>query len=154
MNCKEAEIIARNLMAEHGVTDLGYCFRWSYSRTNYGYTDYGRKVISLSRPLTEHDNEANVIDTVLHEIAHALAGRGAGHGPKWKQIAKRIGAKPARLSQDSTAYNLIAKYKGVCPNGHESYRNRLPKHNVSCGRCCKVYNPDYIVRYERNERPN
>lgn len=34
-----------------------------------------------------------VHETILHEIAHALAGPGAGHGPKWREMARRVGAR-------------------------------------------------------------
>jgi predicted SprT family Zn-dependent metalloprotease len=37
-----------------------------------------------------------VLDTILHEIAHALAGHKAGHGPAWKAKCAQIGAKPKR----------------------------------------------------------
>lgn len=35
-------------------------------------------------------------DTILHEVAHALAGHKAGHGPRWFRIAERIGVRGKR----------------------------------------------------------
>ena len=42
----------------------------------------------------EKSGGAEIRDTVLHEIAHALVGPEARHGPEWKAIAKRLGATP------------------------------------------------------------
>ena len=42
-----------------------------------------------------------VTDTILHEIAHALAGPGAGHGPAWKATASRLGATPKSCAPES-----------------------------------------------------
>ncbi len=41
-------------------------------------------------PITSFD------DLILHEIAHANAGPGAGHGPIWKAEARRIGCTADR----------------------------------------------------------
>ena len=57
-----------------------------------------KKHISLSRHLCELNSEADVLDTILHEIAHALAweryGENCGHDQRWKKICKEIGARP------------------------------------------------------------
>ena len=45
-------------------------------------------------------NEEEIRDTVLHEIAHAIAGPEAGHGPLWKATARRIGATPRAKTYD------------------------------------------------------
>ncbi len=36
-------------------------------------------------------------DTILHEIAHALAGYDAGHGKEWRKKCVEIGAVPYEL---------------------------------------------------------
>ena len=51
--------------------------------------------IVLSGTAFQHEaNRTEFRDTVLHEIAHAIAGLRAGHGPEWKRIAIMVGAKP------------------------------------------------------------
>lgn len=42
-----------------------------------------------------------VTDTILHEIAHALAGPAARHGPAWKSIARRLGATPKSCAPEN-----------------------------------------------------
>ena len=43
-------------------------------------------------------------DTILHEVAHVLTGalvaKRENHGPKWRKIAKAVGAVPARSASD------------------------------------------------------
>ena len=41
------------------------------------------------------------VDNLLHEIAHAIVGREAGHGPLWKVTARRIGATPRAKAYES-----------------------------------------------------
>ena len=48
-------------------------------------------------------SKEQIRDTVLHEIAHAIAGREAGHGPLWKVTARRIGATPRAKAYESQA---------------------------------------------------
>ena len=51
-------------------------------------------------------------DTILHEIAHAIAGVEAGHGPAWKAVAQRLGATPrARAEENDEAHRHGAAAK-------------------------------------------
>lgn len=55
--------------------------------------------IALSFAAYRHDaNHADLRNTVLHEIAHAIAGHRAGHGFAWQAVARTIGARPERCS--------------------------------------------------------
>lgn len=86
---------ARNLMAQHG---LGFFWRFEFDNalSRFGCCRFRDKVITLSRHLVPLNTRAEVRDKILHEIAHALAGYAAGHGPNWKLICLRIGARPER----------------------------------------------------------
>jgi predicted SprT family Zn-dependent metalloprotease len=57
-----------------------------------------------------------ILDVILHEIAHALdfvRYGNWGHGKTWKQVCKEIGAKPSRLAHD-ISYHAPKKYKSHC----------------------------------------
>ena len=93
---------ARDLMDSHGLED--WTFRFSAAQSRLGECREREKLIRLSRRHAVKADPREVKDTILHEIAHALAGARAGHGPAWKAIAKRIGASPkARAEESETA---------------------------------------------------
>jgi len=55
------------------------------------------RFITLSEYHIEHNEKEIVLDTILHEIAHAICYeyyRDISHGKNWKKIAKEIGATP------------------------------------------------------------
>ena len=84
--------MARALMDEHGLADWTFAFLEAERRL--GDCHFQDRVIRLGRAHALDGSEAEIRDTVLHEIAHALAGPEARHGPEWKAIARRIGATP------------------------------------------------------------
>lgn len=153
MDINRAAKIANELMIKYEVDKLGYKFRFNKKKLSAGTCSYTEKTIQLSLPITQFAEEHDVVDTILHEIAHALTP-GHGHDKVWKKKAIEIGCRGKRCFDEKTstmnAANKIAKYKGVCPNGHLSFRNRLPKRNMSCGVCCKHYNPKFIFVYNYN----
>ena len=129
---------ARNLavkyMEEYSLFDAGWSFGFDRAKARFGQTHFGRKTITLSRPFLSHVTEEQLIDTILHEIAHALAGPGVGHGPAWRNIARAIGANPtATKDHDGTVPR--AAWKGVCPCGHETTMHRAPGRVKACAIC-------------------
>jgi hypothetical protein len=125
------------------LLDKRWQFSWDYSKRRMGVCWYNKRVISLSAPLTLKRDEAAVVDTILHEIAHALVGKRNGHNKIWKAKAIAIGCSAQRT------YDFIdigAKWIGICPNGHKHYRYRkLPIGPGSCSACSKKYNPAYTI---------
>ena len=93
--------MARRLMDEHGLT----CWTLAFveSRSRLGDCDFSDRQIRIGRGHALESNEEEIRDTVLHEIAHAIAGPDAGHGPLWKATAQRIGATPrAKMYDDQS----------------------------------------------------
>ena len=91
--------MARQLMDEHGLT--GWTLAFVEAKRRLGDCHFKERVIRISRSHALEGNEEQVRDTVLHEIAHALAGREAGHGRLWKATARRIGATPKAYAYES-----------------------------------------------------
>ena len=83
---------ARALMDAHGLE--GWTLRFGAAQARLGACLEQPKIIEIARWHAAHDEPGQVTDTILHEIAHALAGADAGHGPVWKAVANRIGAIP------------------------------------------------------------
>lgn len=103
--------IAIDLMEEHGLYD--WSFEWDNAKRRAGVCRYRDRVIGMSRMWAEHASDDEIIDTILHEIAHALVGPGHGHGPRWRAMAKRIGCNGDRCaSAPETAPK--GRYEAVC----------------------------------------
>ena len=94
----EAANQARSLMDEHGLGD--WTFRFSAARSRLGECREREKLIRIGIRHAVTAEPREVRDTILHEIAHALAGAKAGHGPAWKTVATRIGATPKARAEE------------------------------------------------------
>lgn len=113
MNKQHIKELALQLMSENksgiNLIDRGWTFKFSKSKGFIGRCSYIDNVIELSDyylPLMEEDE---VIDTILHEVAHALT-QGDGHGKLWKAMAKKLGAQPKAKTMLKNQYKL-EKYK-------------------------------------------
>jgi len=89
VDLEDARRLATELMTRHGLA--GWRFELDRAKRRAGICRHQQRTIGLSAPLTRLHPEAEVRDTILHEIAHALAGPRAGHGPAWVATALRIG---------------------------------------------------------------
>jgi hypothetical protein len=159
MNPNEALVLARREMDAHGLSHvalgwspravrrLGVCkFRREVSQINPRQIVRKAFQIELSIKLVRVNPVEVVLNTIRHEIAHALAGFEAGHGWHWKAHALKIGADPERACSD--AVKLPGKYVlscGACSWSTE--RHRRPKQmNVSCPKCSRGrYNPAFAL---------
>lgn len=146
MNKDDARTLANELMEAHGLKqpeDGGkpWFFKFDAGKKRFGRCNYGDRIISLSLYLTRLNTEERVRNTILHEIAHALAGWQAGHGWQWKATARLIGCDGmARYNAEEVNRPETSVYAN-CPNcGKESGFYRMPKREKACGDCCQKYN--------------
>jgi SNF2 family DNA or RNA helicase len=97
-------MIARDLFKYHGISE-----RFELKFSNLGSYKLGecsvraagegiiKGVIRISKSHAEKDSEDNVIETILHEITHAITP-GAGHRDIWFKTAKDIGCTEGAVS--------------------------------------------------------
>ena len=144
MKLEKARNIALKLMRQHGVSD--YTFKWDRAVRRFGCHNGRLKTLSLSRPMTEHEsNEKRVINTILHEIAHALDYRKRGksnHDSELKRVAVSIGCSGETCSSVSGVdKSQFMKWVATCPScEREVYYARKTKVDKACGGCCKKHN--------------
>jgi predicted SprT family Zn-dependent metalloprotease len=125
-----ARQLALNLMRAHGLR--GWEFAFNRAKRTMGLCRHAEQRIELSVYFVLSNEAAAVRDCILHEIAHALAGSEAGHGPKWRRICHRIGAKPERCGE---ARMPDGKWWAICPKCQREYtRHRRPGRNLMY--CC------------------
>ncbi len=105
-----------------------------------GRCKYRRREIHIARWHVDGSPEAEVLDTLLHEAAHALAGPDAHHGPRWKEWARALGADPTRtlpheVWRKSPSGQRPPRWLAVCRRcGQEYRRKRRPrKRRLVCG---------------------
>lgn len=147
MNTTDAIKQARELMDTHGLQD--WVVRYSPAVKQFGACYYRRKCILLSKALVELNDEAEVLDTILHEIAHALAGAKAGHGAEWRAVCRRIGCRPERCYSSAKVNTPLPRFKGECPKCKRVIK-RYRRTKISCGTCSpNVFNPDVLFTWER-----
>lgn len=140
MELAAADKIAMELMWEHGLdVESGWGFQFDHARRRFGCCNYRTRTISLSAPLTRLNDEAQVRQTLLHEIAHALVPHGSHHGPVWVKKAQEIGHTGNRCYDSNVVKRPAKKWKATCPKcGKVTLRHK--RGDVACGKCCKKYN--------------
>ncbi len=123
---------AERLVAEY-LPGRGWQVELGWARRQFGSCHHDRCCIRLSRPLIELNAESVVVDTIRHEIAHALAGPRAGHGPGWKRWARAVGAQPVARCGDDVV--LVApSVVGRCP----TCGGEVPRHRRSANAYCRT----------------
>lgn len=130
--------------------DPSWSFGFDRATQRAGLCNYSRKRITLSRYLAARWDDDEVHQTLLHEVAHAMAGPAAGHGSAWKRVAREIGYVGGTTHQGETASEL-APWVGQCPAGHTTYRYRRPARPMSCAKCARTFDARFAFSWVRRE---
>ena len=145
----DAVRLAEALLVQHRLAG-NWTFAFDRAVRRAGSCDHARRRITLSRHLVERADEPEVRQVLLHEVAHALAGHLAAHGPRWRATAARIGYTGSRLHDQPIAEHR-ASWIGTCPAGHEHRRFRRPKQPVSCGLCSRRFTRASLITWRERE---
>lgn len=113
------EKIARELMDNCDLADVP--FGWNRGKRQMGVCYFSRETkkatkIELSQYILDLPFE-DIRNTILHEIAHAIAGHEAGHNWYWKQIARALGCTGDRCIT-------------IKPENHQPFN-----YTISCDTC-------------------
>jgi len=126
-----AKQIAETELLKHGLTDWKFVYDKAVRR--FGCCDYRHKEISLSEYLVTLNDETQVRDTILHEVAHALTPK-AGHSLTWIKKALEIGCNGERCYSPKRVTQPAKKYKADCTNCGNTYQVNKDMGYV-CRRC-------------------
>ena len=77
-------------------------------------------------------DEAEIEDTLLHEIAHALVGRRHHHDAVWQAKAREIGCSARRCHDVSFSEPALI---ACCVNGCFAVGRHRSRRNMRCRRC-------------------
>ena len=150
MELRAAYGLAVGLVQRHGLE--GWAVDFDGAKRRAGVCRYDRRVIGLSAPLTRLHDESEVRDTILHEIAHALVGAGAGHGPVWQAQARAIGCSASRCVPED-APRVPGAWLGVCSAGHTIDRHRRPERVILCRPCADRPDVERVYEWTHHGRP-
>lgn len=130
MKINEVRDEARRLMNQYGLNN--WAFEFSRTKKAFGTCWFYRRKIQVSKGFIPINTREEIIDTILHEIAHALdwkRNKNIGHSESWKVICREIGARPeatyscVETNAPKPKYKLIHSGTGEI---HASY-HRKPK---------------------------
>lgn len=154
MNLALAQKFAIQKIAEHGLHS--WIFKFDNSVKRFGVCDYRNKIIGLSRQLTELNDEEQVKDTIMHEIAHALVGISHGHDHVWKAKCREIGAKPERCYSLDNVKQPKMRWQAICEGCGTLFQRarRQPKFQISACACQKnmPWDKKIILKYTDTKR--
>jgi len=159
--------IANAEMDKWGLVSKGWSFKINDAIRRLGACSYKIKKLSVTAGHIKHDTDADVIDTVRHEIAHALhyemyvdagqedafyARRWTGrkwvrnvapHGAEWKRIALKVGVNnPTARSSSKANDERVMKWRLVIIK----WDNTVKDGNASYQRFLKNLSKRYLPR--------
>ncbi|ATE84818.1 SprT-like protease [Mycobacterium phage Chupacabra] len=124
MTLTQAREVTQDLLHEHGLK--GWTVRFDNARRRAGQCNYRDRVISLSRPLMALRSAEDTMQTITHEIAHAIVGHGHGHDQVWARKHRELGGNGKRCFE-MEAIDPTAPWIGTCDHGKQFARYRAPK---------------------------
>lgn len=131
----QADRLIQDLMVRqkvyHGLADeWSATFDLAAGRAAICY--FKEKLICLAVSYCMTAPEEELIDTVLHEVAHALVGPQHNHDRVWKLAARRIGCTAERCT---AVTHTAGKWIGRCQCARPILRKRLTRGMRTTARC-------------------
>ncbi len=138
MDLDRLRTAAKSLLVEEGLWDQGWRFVLSNKHKSvFGVCVYKPKHVIVTHYYAERAPEADVLDTLKHEVAHAITGHANGHNAIWRAVAVRLGAKPTACSPNVHYLppKKKGKYRAKCPTCQQSYhRKSKPLQPLVCAK--------------------
>jgi predicted SprT family Zn-dependent metalloprotease len=130
-----AEKFIKEKFKEHGLDKMGWKYAFTTtSKRNAGCCKHDLKRLDITVAYVEKATLADIKDTILHEIAHALTP-GHKHDDVWREKAISIGSSGNRTHNVRFSE---AKYIQTCPNecfNRPMYRKSNAKRTYVCKKC-------------------
>jgi predicted SprT family Zn-dependent metalloprotease len=139
---------ARELLEYHQLSL--WRFHFDNGRKRAGCCQYATQVISLSYEFAKSASEEEILDTLLHEIAHALVGKAHHHDDVWRTKALAIGCSGRRCHD---LQFTPPRYIVQCERGCWVTTAERRRRHVLCQRCrgTLVYHTYTDERWQRTQ---
>lgn len=125
------------------LKDYVMCFVKSL---NFAGICFECNVIGLSREFinSSKTTERDILNTLIHELSHAVVGVKRGHDDLWRATNLFMGGDGQEMCIKEFREDCHFNYTIVCPNGCKHWRHRLRK-NVWETRKCELHGADYTI---------
>lgn len=90
LRAEKVRTMAHAIMQRHGLLVKGWRFQFDNARKREGHCKFHEQLITIPKHYAIHGSFAENQDTILHEVAHAIAGWWNGHNETWRMVAKQI----------------------------------------------------------------
>jgi predicted SprT family Zn-dependent metalloprotease len=146
MTVDEIPHVATYLLRQHGLYEQGWRFAWDRGLRRAGCCKHRLKQVTLSRHYVElnvADKLTDVLDTILHEIAHALTP-GHHHDAVWKAKCVEVGAEPKRCYNSDKVVMPKGRFVANCPSCSREFRRhkRFKNHDRGAWSYCVACGPE------------
>ncbi len=111
-----------------------WSFGFDLATTRAGVCRYRERRIDLAVSYCLAASRAEIEDTILHEIAHAIVGPGHNHDAVWKDQAREIGCRGERCHR---VQQSLPKWVGECGCGQQWFRQVLQQRMIGNRVCAK-----------------
>lgn len=137
MTLSEIETLGMDLIRVHQSNnglDAGWKFAFDLAPSRAGICRYKEKQITMSVTYCQKASKAEIVNTILHEVAHAIVGPNHGHDAVWKKAAQQIGCTAERCHR---VQHTPPRWLGECGCGKRWKRQRLSQRarNGLCPTC-------------------
>ena len=141
-------LIGNQILEAQGLTDWS-CVVDNRPSVRRGQCRYGEREIGISGGFIETTPGLLILDTVLHEVAHAL-NRGDGHGDQWRATFRSLGGSGRRTDPEKSFTTSV--WEALCNDcGATHGWQRKPKY-AAFGYRCRKCGGHMAVRDTRPER--
>ena len=148
MDLQELEFIAEMELRKHGLTL--WSFGLAKTKRRQGVCKFRDRRIEIAEYYARHNSREKVLDTLLHEIAHALAGPKAGHGPVWKAIAHQLGATPQACDTCIDTVVMPGDWQATCEACKKTFHKYKRPQEQNGYRCRCAARPPLMFQFMGN----
>lgn len=135
MNIYQILDLATATLREYGLDAQGWTAELDNGKRRAGACHYSRRVVSFSQHILPNASDEDILETVRHEVAHALVGHAAGHGPEFKRQLIEMGGTGARTHKMEVPE---LRWVATCPeHGKIGTRRSTPQGIHTHKRCGK-----------------
>ena len=147
---------------KYNMYGMGWNFDFNNLKSSFGICRSRYRRVELSKWMMDNTNNTMEfwLDTMLHEIAHAIDYEIRGtsdHSWKWKQVARAVGCNAERTGHaDYDQENITSRYTLTCKScGTKRPSHKIKRRKGGCASCCNKYNGGrYSDKYQMVQTRN